>query len=276
MSQQTELPAEEIRRKVSEHFANDRSRWVEEYRRAGYNSRRYQLRARAAMEMLASIGPHGGRLLEAGTGAGLQALEAHDAGWSVVATDLTPEMIETARSAGTGPRWLVASADELPFVADGFDAALMLGVIGYLPDAARALEALRRCIRPDGHLVISFHNRRTLFALMSAATTWVPRRLLLAARRQRSVSTREPGFYTQHNLDWRPREFEKLLADAGFVVVSGAAFDYGRIRPFGLKVFGADRVDTLASSLSEFLATLPGLRWLSDLAFTHVVLARRT
>lgn len=255
------------RRLVADQFSRDASRWSEEYSRNDYNARRYQLRADSARSMVRNLDGAGSRLLDVGAGAGFQAAAAHDDGWQVVGMDLTPAMIEQCRQ-HAGPRWLLASADGLPFRDGSFDVILMLGLIGYVPNPEQALEGARRCLRPGGHLVISCHNRRTLLSLLNRSTKQLGRLVV-----RRNGSSRSAGFYTEHNRAWAPDEFETFLRRAGFEPLRHDSFDYGRIRPFGRRVVG-DRTEIRVSALLERLARRRPFRWLERYAFMHVYLGR--
>src|SRR5687767_11159107 len=67
----------------------------------------------------------GQEVLDVGAGTGNLAIIAASEGASVVASDLTPEMVEkgSARSAdeGVDVEWVVADAEDLPFDDDRFD-----------------------------------------------------------------------------------------------------------------------------------------------------------
>jgi ubiquinone/menaquinone biosynthesis C-methylase UbiE len=47
-----------------------------------------------------------------------------------------------------------ADAQALPYRDPVFDAALLIGVLGELPDEVGALRELRRVLKPDGRLVV--------------------------------------------------------------------------------------------------------------------------
>jgi SAM-dependent methyltransferase len=98
-----------------------------------------------------------GVVLEFGCGSGALTRHLLAAGYRVIATDASPDMLELARAA-LGPaaelRQLTLPDDPLPAV----DAIVSVGhVISYLPDAAaidRALVAMAGALRPGGVLAL--------------------------------------------------------------------------------------------------------------------------
>lgn len=270
MSPET-APTVEHERVISRHFTEDSDRWVNEYQRDDYHSRRYRIRAAIASRMLAEHGVRLGRLLDLGTGAGLQAVAAHRAGWAVVGIDLTPQMIEEA-AANQGPDWLVASGSGIPIRSGSLDAVLMLGVIGYTPTPLDVLTEVRRVLDPNGILVISWHNRRSVLALATAATKAMPKRALRLTGRRPYRPGGAPSFYSTHNQDWSYSQFIDLLGQAGFTVIDHDGVDHGRFRPFGLRIWG-DRFDIALSAAIEAVAGLRPFRRLARASFTQVVTA---
>lgn len=101
----------------------------------------------------------GMRVLDVGAGTGNAALPAAAAGADVVATDVTPELLDVgerrARERGLTLRWQVADAQALPFADDEFDAVLSCIGAMFAPDQhATARELLRVC-RPGGVVVMA-------------------------------------------------------------------------------------------------------------------------
>jgi len=116
-----------------------------------------------ATDLVSSLGPilagacqvgPGDRVLDVAAGAGNAAIPAAEAGASVVASDLTPELLETGRREaerrGTTLEWRQADAEHLPFADDEFDTVLScLGVMFTPFHQASAGELVRVC-RPGG------------------------------------------------------------------------------------------------------------------------------
>ena len=105
---------------------------------------------------LAELEP-GHRVLDLAAGTGdlaRRAVERAGDG-TVVAADLTPEMMRVGRrrEGAEGIRWTRADALELPFPDRSFDRVLIGYGLRNFPDLSRSLAEIRRCLRPGGRLL---------------------------------------------------------------------------------------------------------------------------
>ena len=94
----------------------------------------------------------GQEVLDVGAGTGNLALLAAEEGASVVASDLTPEMVEKGRARTDADdvdvEWVVADAEDLPFEDERFDcAASVFGAI-FAPQPEVMIRELFRVVRP--------------------------------------------------------------------------------------------------------------------------------
>jgi len=114
-----------------------------------------------------------------GTGRALPPLrEAVGPDGSVIAVDLTPEMLTAAgpKSSSARAAVILADARSLPFADASADAIFAAGLVNHLPDPVAGLRELARVTRPGGLLVL-FHPSG---------------RAALAARHGRVLSADEP------------------------------------------------------------------------------------
>jgi ubiquinone/menaquinone biosynthesis C-methylase UbiE len=104
---------------------------------------------------------HGERVLEVGPGTGYYSLPLAEwlgADGRVDVYDLQQEMLDhterRAREAGVTVHPRQGDARQLPYDDATFDAALLVTVLGEIPDQVQALRELRRVLKPDGRLVV--------------------------------------------------------------------------------------------------------------------------
>ena len=96
----------------------------------------------------------GDRVLDACCGTGDLALAAHEAGGHVTGLDFSEPMLERARKKAPWIGWMRGDLLALPFDDESFDAATVGFGIRNVADLPRALEELRRVLRPGGRLGI--------------------------------------------------------------------------------------------------------------------------
>jgi SAM-dependent methyltransferase len=96
----------------------------------------------------------GGRVLDVAAGSGNAAIPAALAGASVVACDLTPELLESGRREaarlGVELQWREADAEALPFADDEFDTVLSCLGVMFAPHHQTCAGELIRVCRPGG------------------------------------------------------------------------------------------------------------------------------
>jgi ubiquinone/menaquinone biosynthesis C-methylase UbiE len=120
-----------------------------------------------ATEIIADLGPTlvdacgiaaGQRVLDVAAGAGNVAIPAAATGASVVATDLTPELLEQGRTdaavLGVTLDWEVADAEHLPYDDDSFDTVTSCVGVMFAPHHQQTADELVRVCRPGGTLGI--------------------------------------------------------------------------------------------------------------------------
>jgi ubiquinone/menaquinone biosynthesis C-methylase UbiE len=100
-------------------------------------------------------------VLEVGCGRGeLAERMSRELAARVVALDQSPRMVELA--AARGVEAIVGDVVDLPFDDGSFDCAVAAWMLYHAADLDKALEELRRVLRPDGRLVAATSSERNL------------------------------------------------------------------------------------------------------------------
>ena len=193
-------------RKVFDRIAN-REDWERLYagapNRLTYN---FISRQRAVEEMLACI--RLGQVLELGCGTGDLSPFLMERASGYTGVDISEAMIERARAnygrqIGTGrARFEVGDCERLQFGDASFEMVVAVALIEYLPDPSKALDEMRRVLKPGGRLAIS---------TWQVAQTDELRPVL---KELGLPSTRAPGWITE------PGALEALITRNGFTGVS--------------------------------------------------------
>jgi SAM-dependent methyltransferase len=118
-----------------------------------------------ATEIIADLGPTlvaacdigpGHHVLDVAAGSGNVAIPAAATGAHVIATDLTPELLEQgavdADRVGVDLTWKVADAERLPFDDDAFDVVTSCVGVMFAPHHQESADELIRVTRPGGRI----------------------------------------------------------------------------------------------------------------------------
>ena len=94
-------------------------------------------------------------VLELATGTGLIAANIAGSVGSIVATDFSPKMIETAKkkSVPSNVHFLVEDATTLSFEDNLFDAVVISNALHIMPNPELVLENIKRVLKPNGLLI---------------------------------------------------------------------------------------------------------------------------
>lgn len=108
-----------------------------------------------ALVAAAGLGP-GQEVLDVAAGSGNASIPAAEAGARVLATDLTPELLEIGRQRtegrGLALSWQEADAEHLPFGDDRFDVTLSCVGVMFAPFHQPVADELVRVTRPGGRI----------------------------------------------------------------------------------------------------------------------------
>lgn len=118
----------------------------------------------------------GVRVLDLATGTGDIAFAFAARHARVVGLDVTMRMIELARSkaAGAGtPSFLVGDMTSLPFCSGSFDIVTTGYGLRNVPDLARAIDEIRRVLKPGGHALSLDFNRPANPAVRAAYLSYL-------------------------------------------------------------------------------------------------------
>jgi SAM-dependent methyltransferase len=103
------------------------------------------------------IGP-GMRVLDVGAGTGNASIPAAEAGADVVASDLTPELLEAGRARVSDNSlqldWVTADAERLPFEDESFDVVMSCIGAMFAPRHQDVADELVRVCRPGGTIAM--------------------------------------------------------------------------------------------------------------------------
>lgn len=106
-------------------------------------------------ELVEACGVHAGqRVLDVAAGAGNASIPAAETGATVIASDLTPQLLavgrQLAEERGVALEWVEADAQALPFADAEFDVVMSCMGVMFAPDHQRTADELVRVCRPGG------------------------------------------------------------------------------------------------------------------------------
>lgn len=112
----------------------------------------------------------GARVLEIGVGLGADHQTWAEAGAFLHGIDLTARAIEITRKRfeifELDTELQIADAENLPFQAETFDVVYSWGVLLYCPDMNKAVEEVRRVLRPGGVAIIMLYHKYSFVGYM--------------------------------------------------------------------------------------------------------------
>ncbi len=189
----------------------------------------------------------GKRVLELGCGTGPITEWLVEHGADVVASDVSPAMLEIARSRVGDSAELHQHdlTEPLTFLEDAsVDLAVASLVFHYLRDWVQPLRELHRVLRPTGSVVMSIHHPawdwrnhcpEDYFAFLQVSEVWVKPHAVTFWRRPLTAATdavSQAGFVIDRLVEARPdEELEKRDPSAFQELTTGPFFMHLRLRP---------------------------------------------
>jgi SAM-dependent methyltransferase len=204
-----------------------------------WDPERYERNARFVAELgaplLELLAPRAGeRILDLGCGDGFLTERLAALGCDVVGVDASPEQVAAAQRRGLAAR--VARAEALPFAGE-FDAVFSNAVLHWVKDAAGAIAAVRRALRPGGRFVAELGGAGCVAKIRAAIGA-------AFAHRGVDAGPLDPWFFPS------AEAYRALLEEGGFTVRSLALFP----RPTPLPGDVSGWLETFAE---PFLGALP-------------------
>lgn len=137
-------------------------------------------------------------VLEVGCGTGLVLKRIEAFASRAEGIDLSPGMLEKARSKGLRVR--EGSATELPFEDDSFDVTCSFKVLAHVPEIEKALSEMARVTRPGGFVLAELYNPYSLRGLLR----------VLGPARQIATTKKESDVFTRFDTPSRARELTPI------------------------------------------------------------------
>jgi len=231
---------------------------------------------RRVLQLIQQHAPTGSRLLEIGAGTGEDAKELYELGYSVIATDISPGMLERARKklGGIPVQVQELSAEEVPrkFPPDSFDVLFSnFGALNCIADLPGLLPQLAALLAPGVIMVVCLLGKYPFWEMTAAgarlrfrtALRRLSRGAVLAAVGDRKVPV---WYYSLSAVRAACRGWGKVIDVAGLNIVSP---------PPGSQTF-ARRFSGIAGLLDRLDRRIEGFPFLSTLGDHLVVVMRRT
>jgi ubiquinone/menaquinone biosynthesis C-methylase UbiE len=153
---------------VNNEYYTDEERASEAYF-AEIEAKRYRWHYHL-VDLFRSLEGSRGRLLEVGSGIGVDSIQLARCGFDVTAVDLTNSAIRVARKfaeqRGVAIDFRLGNAEGLDFPDESFDAVYSFGVLHHTPDIDRAVAEVRRVLRPGGTAYVMLYHRDSLVNLV--------------------------------------------------------------------------------------------------------------
>jgi ubiquinone/menaquinone biosynthesis C-methylase UbiE len=129
----------------------------------------------------------GGKVLEVGCGTGLVLEPLSQMANEAVGIDISRGMLRKALARGLNAAQ--ASATDLPFADNTFDAVVSFKVLAHIEAIQQTMSECTRVLKPGGHLVLEFYNKQSLRHLVK----------VLKPAHKVATSTTDDQVYTRYD-----------------------------------------------------------------------------
>jgi len=262
-------------RTVKKHFDEHTKDWIDIYERSTLNSHTIQMRLRYVLKYVDNLNLKGRTtILDLGCGTGPFTMELLKRGHRVMATDISLNMIQTARQrcleahVEANAAFGVQDAQDLPFREGMFDLVLAVGLVEYLQYDRWALREIFRVLKPEGHLIVTVPNKvrlttlkkilisRVAHAMKESVKTLLPSSVWSFLKKNLKGSLPKSPIESIQSVrklyDLDP--FDRTLQEIGFRLVDSVSHGHGPFAIFGFGLFSepmAIKVSWLLQSISE-------------------------
>jgi 2-polyprenyl-3-methyl-5-hydroxy-6-metoxy-1,4-benzoquinol methylase len=190
---------------TSDFFSQEAAQWEAHYA----SDARFQRRYERITKFLGRVLPQAGRALDVGCGSGIFSRYLASHRWRVKAIDLSPKMIETARSiSDANIEFEVARIEDLAS-NEQFDAIVAFSMLEYVEEDDVAIQKFADMLPNGGVLVISVPNRVGLLRRVEGiiySIRLATREMLFAGR----------GEYLKHQKrQYSPFELDMMMRGVG-------------------------------------------------------------
>jgi 2-polyprenyl-3-methyl-5-hydroxy-6-metoxy-1,4-benzoquinol methylase len=223
-------------------------------------------RRRVGVEQIREHVGAGARVLDAGCGAGLAALDLARQGFFVHAVDIAEPMLALCRErfeeAGIArDRYEIARADasRLDVEPGSLGGIVALGFLEYQDDELAALRRLHRLLEPDGTLVLSGGVKTTLATYLG-----IPARVRSLLARVGLASPPDDRGPIELHHQYSVRRLRGLLEAAGFDVLQWHGHGFVDFRGIGRRLPYRGQL-LLHRTLTAAARFLPIAQWANDL-----------
>ena len=205
---------------IENHFDRDAQKWQNLYLQFGMvNDVVLYDRKNVAIDYLKKSCKPGTRILDAGCGAGIVALEIAQSGYQIHGVDISKEMIELceknlAKSGIESDQCKFTYGDifDSEFPAESFEGIIALGFMQYQKDEPTILDRFYEMLEPGGTFIVTGPNRFPLSNFFVLGL--LLQKLIFSLRSKDKLSIWQISV-NKYSLS----KFKKLLKAAGFTVM---------------------------------------------------------